>query len=80
MADRYISGVQEDVAGAIAEELVKALESIGIINPNDCVIAEHAKIVESKDGLEYYWDDKLLMTTEKMLTTNGVRIIRNEVS
>ena len=69
----------EDVPQEVAEALVKGLESLGLKDPDESVITEHAKILPCDNGrLEYYWDDIMLFATEPLVTSNGLAIIPGE--
>jgi hypothetical protein len=74
----YITGY--DIAEGVAEELNQALlDKVGIKEPDESAIREHARCIECKDGgLEYWWDDVLLIKQVPLLVTEGVRIIRDD--
>jgi len=74
---QYITGTDQEIALAIAEELERALHNLGMKDPDESAMAEHGHIEEDEDGsLSYCWDDIQLFKTEPMRIMQGVRIIK----
>lgn len=69
---------RDDAVKAIAEELTKALADRNIVFPDPSVIREHARLEKTDSGLEYYWDDEIIMETDNLVTFDGIRITRYE--
>jgi len=79
-SDRFCINESElSIKQAVADELQQALIDLGFTNPSESAIKEHCRIVQiEEDGLDYYWDDILLISTRTCKTASGVRITRYE--
>ena len=67
-----------EVKQATADALQEALRQAGHENPSEQEMEDHAIVLEKDDGLDYYWDDELLISTRPLLTCGGVQIIRKD--
>jgi hypothetical protein len=66
------------VKQATADALQEALRQVGHIDPSEEEMEAHAIVLENGDGLDYYWDDELLISTRPLMTCGGVQIIRKD--
>lgn len=74
---------EEEIKQNIANALQSALSRIiGLDSPTEEMIAEHAFILDTDEGLDYMWgtEDKrtLLMSVRPLVVTEGVRIVTDE--